>query len=293
MTDRAELVEAALDVYPDGLALLDLEDRIVYWNRAAELMTGYPGANLVGRPIPGGLLALAQGVNGDSDSAHTARQGSLVHAQHMRGHDLPAITRRVILRDGLGARIGTAAVFRPADLKGVLPHGDTGDGAEVRESQAELEEHLEGDYEVFKKEGLPLGVLWISVDQSQPLRKTHGARGCETMLETVERTLANALRPNEEIGRWGDDDFLVLLHENGEQGLADRAHQLAGLARTTDFQWWGDRVSITVSIGVAQAERDETLAEFLERAQNAMLASMREGGNHVSLAPRRQACSRS
>jgi len=44
MIDRSEMVEAALDVYPEGLALLDHEDRVVFWNRAAELMTGYPGA---------------------------------------------------------------------------------------------------------------------------------------------------------------------------------------------------------------------------------------------------------
>ena len=36
MADRAELLEAALDVYPEGLALLDQAGRVVYWNRAAE-----------------------------------------------------------------------------------------------------------------------------------------------------------------------------------------------------------------------------------------------------------------
>ena len=52
------------------------------------------------------------------------------------------------------------------------------------------------------------------------LRKTHGARACETMLEAVERTLANGLRPGEEVGRWGDDEFLVLSHERSTEVLA-------------------------------------------------------------------------
>jgi PAS domain S-box-containing protein len=39
MTDRTELLEAALDSYPDGIALLDLEGQMVYWNRAAESIT--------------------------------------------------------------------------------------------------------------------------------------------------------------------------------------------------------------------------------------------------------------
>ena len=49
---------------------------------------------------------------------------------------------------------------------------------------------------------------------------------------------------------------------------------LGGLARTTDFRWWGDRISISVSIGAAQAEKGESLDRLLERAQSAMSASV-------------------
>ncbi len=140
-------------------------------------------------------------------------------------------------------------------------------------------------------EGAPLGVMWFAVDQAPELRKTHGARACETMLENVERTLANGLRPGEEVGRWGDDEFLVLSHERTAEVLGAHAQVLAGLARTADFRWWGDRVSLTVSVGAAAASRDETPAQLLERAQDAMHASMRAGGNHVTVAPGRQRCS--
>ena len=118
MADRSELVEAALDVYPEGLALLDMEERVVFWNRAAETMTGYPAADLLGRRIPEALEPLAQGrdyeMHTEPRNGPQPGRGSLVHAQHERGHDVPAIARRVILRDELGARIGTAAVFHPA-----------------------------------------------------------------------------------------------------------------------------------------------------------------------------------
>ena len=75
------------------------------------------------------------------------------------------------------------------------------------------------------------------------------------------------MRPAEELGRWGDDEFLVISHEHTPEMLAAHAQALAGLARTADFRWWGDRVSLTVSIGAAQADLDETLAQLLERAQ--------------------------
>jgi len=65
-----------------------------------------------------------------------------------------------------------------------------------------------------------------------------------------------------------------------------------GLARTADFRWWGDRISISASIGAAQAGDDakETLAQLLERAHQAMEASNDAGGNRATLAARRQEC---
>ncbi len=204
---------------------------------------------------------------------------------------MPAIARCVILRDGLGERIGTAAVFYPGELFTALPHGDTSEVEAVRQSQAEMQDRLANEFEMFAHDGVPLALLWIAVDQAGELRKTHGERARETMLERVERTLANALRPGEHIGRWGDNDFLVLSHERSPETLAAHARVLAGLARTADFRWWGDRVSITVSVGAAACQPDEVLAETLERARVALMDSTHAGGNQVTIAPRRQPCS--
>ena len=292
MGDRGELVEAALDVYPEGLALLDPDERVVFWNRAAELMTGYPGAEVVGRHLPDALEVLALGRDWEMHpvprNGPQPGRGSLVHALHKLGGDVPVIARRVVLRDGLGGRIGTAAVFHPGEQFTALPHGETSEVEAVRESQAELEDRVSNEFEMFVHEGVPLSVLWIAVDQAADLRKTHGERACETMLETVERTVANGLRPGEEVGRWGDNEFLVLSHENAPEALAAHAQMLAGLVRTSDFRWWGDRISLTVSVGAAAGEAEETLTELLERSRTAMEESAHAGGNHITLAPPRR-----
>jgi len=198
-----------------------------------------------------------------------------------------------VLRDGLGARIGAAAVFHIAANGTALPHGETTDGSEVRESEAEMHDRLEAAWDARLRDGVPFGVLWVAVDQAEDLRKTHGARACEAMLENVERTLANALRAGGEIGRWGDIEFIILSQEGRGEVLANHGRVLAGIARTADFRWWGDRIPLTVSMGAAEAEGADSLAEMLERAQAAMQTSVRCGGNHVSLAPGRAGCSQS
>jgi diguanylate cyclase (GGDEF)-like protein/PAS domain S-box-containing protein len=294
MADRAELMEAALDVYPEGLALLDETERVIFWNHAAEILTGYPNASMIGRPLPEGLdpiTSCALFERSEPGCGPLLGRGTLVHAQHKQGHDIPAITRRVVLRDPLGGRIGTAAVFHLAEHAAALPHGETSEGSEVRASQAELRDHLETEHERFAQQGAAMGILWITVDQAENMRKTHGARACEAMLENVERTLANHLRTGDEVGRWGDEEFLVLSHEPSGKVLSNQAQVLAGLARTADFRWWGDRLTLTVSIGAAEAEPGEELADVLKRARAAMEASVHAGGNRVTLAPGRLACS--
>jgi diguanylate cyclase (GGDEF)-like protein/PAS domain S-box-containing protein len=295
MGDRTELLEAALDSLPEGFALVGQNGSVAFWNRAAAAITGYSSADLLGRPAGDALRALVAGGERRwplEDGAETApNRGSLVRLRHRLGHELPAMVRALVLRDGLGARIGMAALFHPAERLDALPHGESSGNAVLAASQAEIQDRLETEFEDFARGNVPLGVLWVTVDQAHELRRTHGRSACEAMLEKVVHVLGAGLRPGEEIGRWGDDEFLVISHERTAEMLNAHARQLAGMARTADFRWWGDRVSLTVSIGAAQAAEGDTLSELLERAQTAMRASVRTGGNSVTHAAGGHTCS--
>jgi len=288
MTDRTELLEAALDSLPDGIALIDDEGRVAFWNRSAEAITGHSGVDLISRSASEVLEPLLTSQKPGEQEPCLGVQpgtGALVHLRHKLGHDVPAMMRALILRDGLGGRIGLAAVFHPAESQDELPHGEFGEDSAVEASQAEFEERLQSAFENYHQGGESFGVLWLTVDQAHDLRKTHGAGACDAMFEKVEHVLANGLRPAERMGRWGDDEYLILSHERTPEMLAAHAQVLAGLARTTDFRWWGDRVSITVSVGAAQAERNGSLIGLLERAKATMLTSIHVGGNHITSAP--------
>lgn len=288
MSDRAELLESAVNAFTEGVVLADMEGRIAFWNRAAEGLTGLSSAEIIGRRMRETLDALV--VRGSrewiraTDPAISGDRGNLVRIRHMLNYELPVVSRVTVLRDALGTRVGTGVLFHPAESIDALPHGASSDDARVSESQALLEERLARMHEDFLSGDLPLGILWLTVDQAASMRQSHGSRACKAMLETVERAIAGGLKPTEEIGRWGSDEFLVLSHERTAASLVEHGRILAGLARTADFRWWGDRISLTVSIGAAQVEHRELLASLLERAQAAMLSSIRAGGNHVTAA---------
>ena len=290
MADRTELLEAALDCFPEGIVFFDAADEVVLWNMAAQSMSGYSAHEVLTQPLPDGLKPFLQveSINHQHrPSADLRREHrALIRMRHKLGHEFAVFTRIVDLSNALGERIGCVATFHPAESLDALPFGDCSEASGVEESRAALEERLQIEFDDFARGGPPFGVLRVAVDQARELRKTHGVAACHSMLEKVRHALAQGLRPAEEIGRWADDEFLIVARERSAEMLAAHAQTLVGLARTADFRWWGDRVSLSVSIGAAQALDDatESLAQLLERAGAAMETSSCSGGNRVTAA---------
>jgi diguanylate cyclase (GGDEF)-like protein len=333
MSDRLEMLEGTLDLMEEGVAVLDEQSNILFWNAAASSLTGYPAGDMICRRCPEDLYRVDEkhrnrvGVNAEAGgrggkvrppvgfkwavAGYTSREPllengtksdaerekllarpTLVSMIHKMGHTVPAMLRKVVLRDSQYSLRGAALLFYPVEEVDALPHGETVEGEDIERSQAEMEDRLDAAHHQWVANRMPFGLLWITVDQARELRKTHGRDACEAMLRTVEQTLLRQMNPTEIIGRWGDDEFLVLTHERTVELLADHARRLAGVARTADFRWWGDRVGLTVSIGASQAMEGDTLPMLLKRARQAMQTSGYEGGNRVTEA-RGTLCSQS
>ena len=314
MGDRLAMLEATLDLMEEGIAVLDEQLRVVYWNQAASALTGYTAQDLLCRPCPEDLFRVDQqhrdkvaasaeaerkaglsegaGVSGLSLTLPTAgpshfsdpvlQRLTLVSIHHKLGHDVPGMLRKVALHDGQASPMGAVMLFYPAEEVDALPRGESGEAVGIQASQAEMEDRLDAAHHQWATSGMPFGLLWITVDQARSLRKTHGRDACEAMLRAVEDTLLRQMKPAETIGRWGDNEFLIIAHERSAQLLTDHARRLAGLARIVDFRWWGDRVGLTLSIGTSFAIEADTLPCLLSRARQAMRSSEYAGGNHVT-----------
>lgn len=288
MSEKMQLLEIALEQFPDGVALLDDEGDIVYWNRACESLTGKSLEEMQGRTVLGSLKLRIKNSAGGGDVAPgdepeiDETRGALIKLQHKDGHEVPAIVRLLALRDGTGRRVGTTVLLHPAASLDAMPCGECGEDSKIQTNQAEMRERLIAAMADFEQSGEPMGVLWISVDQAAEMRKSHGSRASEEMIDKMERTLLSGLRPGEQLGRWGDDEFLLLSHERSGPVLTNHGQMLVGLARTTDFRWWGDRPTLTISVGSAFVAEGVTLEQLLKAAQSAMRTSHETGGNKVT-----------
>jgi diguanylate cyclase (GGDEF)-like protein/PAS domain S-box-containing protein len=292
MVDQSEILKAALCALDEGLVVLDCEAKVLFWSPAATAISGYLGSEMLGRPLPDGFYEVDATHLGPVQHdtavavATTRDRPVLANIRHLQGHTLPAMMHRIALRDEMGGRLGTLLRFYTVEEIDTVLHGDTeGDSfsdQRLEQSLSAIEDRLDEAQREWTNNAVPYGVMWILVDQAPALRKTHGHDASEAMMAIVEKTLLHGLRPTEILGRWGSNEFLVLAHERTMEMLDAHGRYLAGLTRTADFRWWGDRTSLTVSIGVAQAEISESLSCLLKRAQKAMHHSQYAGGNKVT-----------
>jgi diguanylate cyclase (GGDEF)-like protein len=140
------------------------------------------------------------------------------------------------------------------------------DGSGHSRTREALEEHLRRSFAKWYQSAVPLAVLIVQVDQAAHLRKTHGKDACEAMMDVVEKTLAGSLRPTEVMGRWDENEYLVITNHRLLPALERHALRLASIAQAAEFRWWGDKVSLSVTVGGTIASGEEDINELLARA---------------------------
>lgn len=131
-----------------------------------------------------------------------------------------------------------------------------------------------------RRHGHALALLLIDIDQFKTVNDTHGHAAGDRALEVVARVLHDRLRDIDIPGRWGGDEFLVLLPMTGIADAMRVARDLCAAARRAE----GVPAPISLSIGCAAWHGDEP-AEFVERADRALYEVKRHGRDGVAAAP--------
>lgn len=133
-----------------------------------------------------------------------------------------------------------------------------------------------------RRYGTPLSVLMFDIDHFKTINDRHGHAAGDTVLREVAEQAAAVLRSSDLLFRWGGEEFAVLLPVDA-RAAAEAAEKLRQRIAATDF---GAAGKVSISIGVAQLEADESLESALQRA-DAMLYRAKDGGrNRVAVEAR-------
>jgi diguanylate cyclase (GGDEF)-like protein len=94
--------------------------------------------------------------------------------------------------------------------------------------------------------------------------------------------MMNSVRAHDFVGRWGGDEFIAIVTHTDSQGLEVVAERTRLLIEESRLRTTTPPITVTVSVGVAMATRNDTEASLVQRADGLMYRSKLAGGNRTS-----------
>jgi diguanylate cyclase (GGDEF)-like protein/PAS domain S-box-containing protein len=289
-----------LNSLSDGIYFVDRDRKIVFWNRGAEMITGYDRAEIIeshchngrlkhvdqeGNNLCGGTCALARTIQDGQDREDE------VFLHHRDGHRVPVSIRVTPVHDGNGAVIGAVEIFqdlssRIADIERVedLQKMAFLDDLTGLASRRYLELRLRDRFAEMGRYNWIFGVLLIDIDHFKQVNDTHGHLVGDRMLKMIAKTLSASTRSLDLVGRWGGEEFLALITSVDSSHLASIGNRYRILVEQSSLPMpGGPPLHATISVGGTLAKREDRMDTLLERADKMLYRSKAAGKNQVSL----------
>jgi len=153
-------------------------------------------------------------------------------------------------------------------------------------SRRALLEQVEVERQRTRRYNRDLSLLMIDIDHFKKVNDTYGHLAGDVVLKEVAQTLKKQTRRSDYVGRYGGEEFLIILPETSLEKALILAEKLrkrvAELTITAN-----DHVlkGITVSIGTSAYEDDPNVDEFISRSDKWLYAAKKNGRNQVQPQP--------
>ena len=139
-----------------------------------------------------------------------------------------------------------------------------------------------------RRENRVLGVLMIDIDHFKLVNDTYGHQAGDAALRETARRMQSAIRPYDTLGRYGGEEFLMVVPGCDDACLAAHAERLRAVMETELFSVGTVEVHLTASFGASStsAGSDVTGEDLIRAADSALYQAKRGGRNRVVVATR-------
>ena len=298
-----ELLFATLKSIGDGVIAADSDERITFINPVACALTGWDEEEALGTPMSsvfrlvGGSAARApidRALNGQADGAASLETKNAMTLLRRNGLSMPVDGHVTPLRDSAAQITGVVATFRDVTqtraLEERLVHQafhDALTGLPNRALFGNRLRHTLSQMQSRAQRGKELGcvaVLFIDLDNFKWVNDSLGHETGDHLLIEVAERLRGCLRGTDTASRFGGDEFTILIDhiENPRyaMGIAERIVKALG----EPFQFGGQTIYSSPSIGVAYSQQgQETPDELVRNADTAMYDAKRKGKARIAV----------
>ncbi len=147
-------------------------------------------------------------------------------------------------------------------------------------NRSKVEEVFLYEQQRFMHYGDPLSVIIIDLDNFKQVNDQYGHNIGDRYLKRFSRTLHDFFRSVDIIGRWGGEEFIILLPGTSRPEAKAWAKKLQERIKQMECPTVGSR---TASFGIATLQKDDTLHTLIERADKALLQAKAEGKDRIRI----------
>ncbi|ENC6432760.1 MULTISPECIES: GGDEF domain-containing protein [Aeromonas] len=127
-------------------------------------------------------------------------------------------------------------------------------------------------------------VMLLDLDRFKRINDIYGHLAGDAVLKEVATTLGEQLEPDMVLGRYGGEEFAILMHNCADPALASKMAErlrIAVEARLVKSPTSDELLEVTVSIGIAMARSDDTIDILINRADECLYQAKMAGRNCV------------
>ena len=274
-----------LDRMTSGVYFVNRDREITYWNMGAERLSGYPASEVIGKKCSeflnhidenGQVLCGAGCPLLDIMKDGIPRQAE-VYMLHKMGQRVPVLVQAMPIEGPNGMILGAVEIF--SDISSLklaqahireLTNAANMDALTGIYNRRGLEFILGEWFHEFQRYRYPFGLVFVDVDRFKPVNDRYGHDIGDQVLIGISKALLHNLRETDAVGRWGGDEFLVLLRDVNENSIGRVVEKIKDFINSQTYMTDEGPIFTSCSLGSALPSTDEDLQALIKRADLAM-----------------------
>lgn len=300
-------VEPFLEATGMLVGLLDRDGSLLSWNAALDSRKGaHPGETQLRDFLSSSSRSLFDRLLTAALEKRTRTKGGLEFVGEARNDNfmclfIPMPGQRILF---VGEQVTLAATLeavtaelqrtkriltvKETELKAVIAQADEvshTDSLTFLPNRRQIIADLQREVIFSDRYGTPLTVSMLDVDYFKNINDTYGHAAGDEVLRKLASELREHIRYPDAIGRYGGEEFLIVLPHSTLQAASEQAERLCRHVRTLRVQAAEQELTVTVSLGIAQYRiHKEDWQTLLSRADSALYEAKNNGRDQWAIA---------
>lgn len=297
--DKIKNLEKILNNLYEGAYIVDRSRNLIYWNKAAEDLSGYKASEVAGSCCSNNILQHV-----DANGKCLCKQGCPLAAviedgnkrevevflHHKAGHRVPVLVRALPLEDKNGDVIGALEIFSEnSERKNILKKIKSLEKLAMLDELTQIpnrryvENSIKLRFNEYLLNGVNFAIIFLDIDHFKKFNDDYGHDIGDLVLKTVSKTFSNNLRGNDIIARWGGEEFIGVFSEVDEKSLKNIGEKLRILVEKTYIEVEGKKLNVTISSGATLVNSHDSAETLIKRADKLLYKSKINGRNCITL----------